>query len=130
MQPTRLLLPFLLATATLAQEADESPSARSKRITWPMVTMSFAGGTMTEFVAAVRAAQPKANIVVAEAAAQAALPAIQIKDAGLDQVLESACAVATAADRIRCSEANELSPRTCGRSFPPGTRIASGSRPD
>lgn len=68
------------------------------------VSLAFAGGTMAEFVAQLRAVAPRANILVAAAAADAVLPPIEIRAAGLDQVLEGACVVAESGQTIRVKE--------------------------
>jgi hypothetical protein len=66
-----------------------------------VLTATFGGGTMAEFVAVLRAAEPRANVLVAAAAAQAKLPRIELRGAGLDQALEGACAVAEADFQVR-----------------------------
>jgi len=55
------------------------------------VSLSFAGGTMAQFVAAVRKAEPKVNIVVSDSVAAVAVPALEVSDAELGQLLESVC---------------------------------------
>jgi hypothetical protein len=69
-----------------------------------LVTLKFAGGTMGEFVTMLRQLEPKANVMVAAAAADATLPALDLRGAGLGQVLESACAVAESHREIRVKE--------------------------
>lgn len=68
------------------------------------VTLRFTGGTLEQFVGAVRDTIAKANIVVAPEASGARLPAIELRDAGLDQALEAACAVASADFEVRVRE--------------------------
>jgi len=59
---------------------------------------------MAEFVATLRAVEPKANVIVATAAASARLPAIELRGAGIEQALEGACAVAEADSLVRVAE--------------------------
>lgn len=102
------LVPLALAAVSTAQEdpSRSSPASSARAVAGqpPIVTMSFPGGTLSSFVDALRRAEPRCNIVVAEDAAGAELPAMELKSAGLDQVLESACAVAGSESRIGCSE--------------------------
>ena len=53
---------------------------------------------------AIRAKEPRANIIVADGARDARLPAIELRGAGLDQTLEAACAAATSNNTIRVKE--------------------------
>ncbi|MCU0867100.1 MAG: hypothetical protein MUC36_25230 [Planctomycetes bacterium] len=69
-----------------------------------VVTLKFPGGTLGEFVAMLRQLEPKANVMVAAAAADAVLPALELRGAGLSQVLQSACAVAESHLEIRVKE--------------------------
>jgi hypothetical protein len=69
-----------------------------------LVTMKFPGGTMADFVLTLRQLEPKANVMVAAAAADAVLPALELRGAGLSQVLQSACAVAESHLEIRVKE--------------------------
>ena len=69
-----------------------------------LVTLKFPGGTMGDFVTMLRQLEPKANVMVAAAAADATLPALDLRGAGLSQVLESACAVAESHREIRVKE--------------------------
>ncbi|MCA8976110.1 MAG: hypothetical protein KDC98_15415 [Planctomycetes bacterium] len=100
---SHLLLPMILAAVCSAQDVVTTP-VRGTKMVAPIVSMSFRGGSMADFVAAVRAAEPKANIVIQAKAANAVVPAMEIKEAGLDQVLDSACAVAESSDQIGCTE--------------------------
>ncbi|MCR9244115.1 MAG: hypothetical protein NXI31_03730 [bacterium] len=99
-----LILPVLLSAVCYAQEAESRARRQSPDREPPLVSMTFRGGTMARFVAEIRKAEPKCNIVVADAAAVAELPPMEVQDAGLDQVLDSACAVATSKMRIACQE--------------------------
>lgn len=58
------------------------------------VTMAFAGGTLAAFCDQLRSLEFRPNIVVAPLAAEAKLPAIQLRAAGLEEALAAACAVA------------------------------------
>lgn len=69
-----------------------------------LVTMSFPGGTLADFCDAIRAKEPRANIVLAPLAAGARLPAMDLRGAGLDQALEGACAIAESAALIRIKD--------------------------
>lgn len=89
------LLFALTALPIVAQEAKEAPARPV------VVTATFPGGTMEEFVAVLRANEARANIIVAAAAAEAKLPRIELRGAGLDQALEGACAVAQAEFQVR-----------------------------
>lgn len=102
---TRMILPLLLAAVCTAQEDPTESRVRTVKKFSPVITMSFGGGTMSKFVSAIRGVEPKANIIVAASAASARVPGMEIKDAGLDQVLDSACAAAEAGElMIGCSE--------------------------
>ncbi len=96
-----LLSSFLLP----AQEAGGDPSPhKAPRPMGAVVTASFRGGTLADFVAVVRAAEPRANIVVATVAATAKVPPMEVRGAGLDQLLNGACAVAEAEFVVRVNE--------------------------
>ena len=97
--------PFLLLL-TLAVPAQEEVRkvGPAPQATPVVVTLSFKGGTLAEFVAALRAAEPKANIVVATAAAGAKVPAIELRGAGLGQALDAACVAAEAAYPVRVND--------------------------
>jgi serine/threonine protein kinase len=69
-----------------------------------VVMEHVAGGTLEQFVAAIRAHNQKANIVVAQEAGGVRLRAIELRDAGIDQALEAACAVAAAGTEVRVRE--------------------------
>ncbi|MBP8301820.1 MAG: hypothetical protein KA020_15730 [Planctomycetes bacterium] len=92
------LLFALTALPIVAQDNHEPHEAPARPV---VLTATFGGGTMAEFVAVLRAAEPRANVLVAAAAAQAKLPRIELRGAGLDQALEGACAVAEADFQVR-----------------------------
>lgn len=95
-----LLSSFLLP----AQDPTSTVAVKAVRPAGAVVTASFRGGTMADFVAVVRSAEPKANIVVATAAAAAKVPPMEVRGAGLDQLLSGACAVAEAEFLVRVNE--------------------------
>jgi hypothetical protein len=105
-----LFLPLLmLASLAVAQEPTDTQRQEAVRTGKPAlpyiaVTLAFPGGTLGEFVGQIRAAEPVANIVLAPGAAAARLPAIDLRGAGLDQALESACAVAQSDVLIRVKD--------------------------
>jgi hypothetical protein len=89
------LLFAITALPLVAQDAKEAPARPV------VVTATFPGGTMEEFVTVLRASEPRANIIVSAAAAQAKLPRIELRGAGLDQALDGACLVAEAEFQVR-----------------------------
>ncbi len=97
-----LPLLFALALPLFAQE----PSAPTSPVKPPpvIISLSFPGGTIADFVAQVRSKEAKVNIVIAEAAKGARLPAIELRGAGLDQALEAACVVAEGDHDIRVKD--------------------------
>lgn len=99
----RFFLPALLTLCAIAQQESPKP-ATAVRPAPPIVSMAFAGGTIDDLVATLRAIEPKVNIVVAASAGSVRLPPITVKGAGLDQVLDTACAVAESSDRVQCQE--------------------------
>lgn len=103
MLPVRFALPLLMAAVCVAQEAQPQPQ-QPVRPAAPIVSMKFDGGTMVAFVKAIQRVEPKANIILAEAAGAAVVPAMEIEEAGLDQILECACAAAKGPQRIDCME--------------------------
>lgn len=104
------LLPLALLTCLplCAQEDPQAPpkaaTTRPATVVPLTVTLSFWGGTVGEFVAAIAQADTKANIVVAPEAAAALLPAMELKWAGLEQALEAACLLAKGDAPIRVKE--------------------------
>ena len=91
--PAALLLLSLCLPAQEAERGGPSGPARSDSQE-AVITLSFPGGTMAEFVQAVRTIEPTANIVMASLATDAVLPPIDVRSASLDQVLDCACTVA------------------------------------
>lgn len=69
-----------------------------------VVTLAFAGGSLADFCALIRAKEPRANIVLAPLAAAAKLPAMELRGAGLEQALEGACAIAESQAQIRMKD--------------------------
>jgi hypothetical protein len=102
---TLLLLLPLTAQEPQAPPASASPSAPSRpKEPGPTVTLAFRGGTLAEFVAQLRQAEPRANIVMDPAVAKAVLPEMDLRGAGLDQALDSACLVAASDRRIHLKD--------------------------
>lgn len=102
-------LSFALLLSTLpavAQDATISapPAAKAPAAAPVTVTLAFAGGTLAEFCAQLRHIEPRANIVVAPLAADAKLPPMDLRGAGLEQALEGACAIAESKALIRMKD--------------------------
>ena len=98
-----LLIPMALAAQEAPASAQNAP--RRRAVAPPVVvTLKFAGGTMAEFVAAVREDQTRANIVLATGARDASVPPMVLKSAGLEQALEGACMAAEADFDVRVKE--------------------------
>ena len=99
-------LPFLilLTVAVPAQEETRTATPANERPPAVVVNLSFKGGTLAEFVAALRAAETKANIVVATAAAGAKVPAMDLRGAGIGQALDAACVVAESEYPVRVKD--------------------------
>jgi hypothetical protein len=96
---------FLLSLCLPAQEAQApTPGPRPPKRDPVVVTMAFAGGTLAQFVAAVRAVEPNANIVMATRAAEALVPRMELRGAGLEQALESACMIAEGPVEVRVKD--------------------------
>lgn len=106
---TTLLL-LAMPASLLAQDAQTGgPSGPAKKAKRPsgypvVVTMQFDGGTMAEFVAAIRSDEEEANIVLATKARGALVPPMVLKNAGLEQALEGACMAAEADYQVRVKE--------------------------
>ena len=103
---TKLAAALLLIPMALAAQEANTPAKKSRRAVSPpvVVTLKFAGGTMAEFVAAVREDQARANIVLATGARDASVPPMVLKSAGLEQALEGACMAAEADFDVRVKE--------------------------
>ncbi|MCK5942729.1 MAG: hypothetical protein KAI24_12205 [Planctomycetes bacterium] len=103
-----LLIPMALPmtlSATLCAQADPAATVPSHRGPQPIVvSFAFEGGTMKQFVAAIRKDQPKANIVLATRASSAVVPPMVLRDAGVEQALEGACMAAEADFRVNVKE--------------------------
>lgn len=95
MRTTRMGVSLLLLTLALPAQETGAVSKQPVRNPEPPVvlTMAFPGGTMAHFVAALRRVEPNANIVMATRAAEALVPPMELRGAGLEQALESACMV-------------------------------------
>jgi len=94
-----LLIPMTLS----AQEAPGNQVTR-RRPEGVTVTMEFRGGNMARFVKELRDEEPAANIVLASKAESAMVPAMVLKNAGLEQALEGACMAAEADFEVRVKE--------------------------
>ena len=100
-------LPLLAQDDPTATSGTPARGAPAANVSYPIpvfVTLSFQGGSLADFVAAIRKAEPKANILGAAGASSAVLPAMEIRGAGLTQVLEGACAVASGPMQVRMKE--------------------------
>ena len=76
-----------------------------------VVTLAFPGGTLATLVTALRAAEPNnTNIVVAPRAADALIPPMDLRGAGVEQALQSACMVAEGPIEISVKESNGIRP--------------------
>lgn len=97
---------LLLTLPAGAQDAVTPPAGASPKPQAPVVTitLTYAGGTLADFCAQIRAREPQANIVVATLAGDARLPAMELRKAGLDQALEGACAIAESNYQIRMKD--------------------------
>ncbi len=96
---------FLLSLCLPAQEGEAPvPVQRPAKAPPVVVTMTFPGGTLAKFVSAVRAVEPNANIVMATRAAEAMVPPMELRGAGLEQALESACMVVEGPVEVRVKD--------------------------
>lgn len=93
-----LFLTLITSCVCLAQEAPPKTAAsRPAADREPVVvSLSFSGGTVAKFVAEVRLAEPRANILVSAEAARAEVPPIELRGAGLDQAMQAVAAIASA----------------------------------
>jgi len=64
------------------------------------VTLAFAGGTLAAFCDQLRSLEFRPNIVVAPLAAEAKLPAMSLRGAGIEEALSAACAIAASESQI------------------------------
>ncbi|MFT4512124.1 MAG: hypothetical protein ACI89X_000965 [Planctomycetota bacterium] len=103
---TKLAAAMLLIPMALSAQdpAAKSPRARRSEPAPVTVNLKFSGGTMAQFVAAVREDQTRANIVLATGARDALVPPMVLKSAGLEQALEGACMAVEADYQIRVKE--------------------------
>ncbi len=101
-----LSIALLLALPLLAQDPAIANPAATPRPKPPAITVSvsFAGGTLGQFVDLLRHQEPKANILVAPPALEAVLPRLELNGAGIEQALEAACSVAESAWLVRVKE--------------------------
>ena len=74
------------------------------------VTLAFPGGTLATLVTALRTAEPNTNIVVAPRAGDAVIPPMDLRGAGVEQALQSACMVAEGPNDISVKESNGIRP--------------------
>lgn len=114
-------LSFALLLSTLPAVAQDPtgsapPAAKAPAPAPVTVTLAFAGGTLAEFCAQLRSFEPRANIVVAPLAADAKLPPMELRGAGLEQALEGACAIAESKALIRMKDFRGPASR-CSRSW-------------
>lgn len=102
----KLVSALLLLPISLVAQDDPAKPTPAKRAVPEIVVVSlqFGGGTLAEFVAAVRQDQPKANVVLANAARQAVVPPMVLMNAGLEQALAGACMAAEADFDVRVQE--------------------------
>lgn len=97
LRPFRSVFFVCLLSAFAALPAQEPRPA-------PTLDLTFAGGTFGEMCKVLgevgERMQYSINIVIEPEAAMVALPEIQVRDAGLAQVLEAACTAASSGDRV------------------------------
>jgi hypothetical protein len=98
-----LFATLFLLLPSVAQDEVKPPAAKAAA-PGVTVTLSFSGGPLADFVAQIRQKEPRVNIVMADGAANAMLPQMELRGAGIDQALESACAVATSDQTIRVKD--------------------------
>jgi len=99
-----LLIPMAMTSASAVAQATTQSQPRRAAKAPVTVSLEFPGGTIAEFVAAVRGGQPKANIVLSTKARDAKVPPMVLKSAGLEQALEGACMAAEADYDVRVKE--------------------------
>lgn len=102
-----LMIPMALCVQGVSAQDARTQQAPRKARQMPapvVVNLKFPGGTLAEFVSAVREDQSRANIVLATGARDAAVPPMVLKSAGLEQALEGACMAAEADFEVRVKE--------------------------
>jgi len=119
MKPVRLIgavvVTATVAWAVVAQPAVGRPEQARGTVQQsaggaPSVTVEFGGGSLAEYVAAVRAAQPAANIVYTAEAEKFPVPAVLLRDA---QIFEAAGLL----NRLRIEGSSRLNVESEGQVF-------------
>lgn len=87
-----LAVPSLIAGAALLAAPDVTPGGSPAQVTLQaaapaFVTLNFKGGTLAEYAAAIRLAQPGANIVITDEAAACPVPAVSLRQASVHEAV-------------------------------------------